>query len=165
MSDRVAVMRGGRVLQEGDPKTLYEAPVDRFVADFIGVSNFIAGRVVGRESNGGASPILIVETDDGTRIRAAGRHPDPAPGTGDRVVVVVRPERMRLGPADGAGVPGRLVEATYLGEAIESRVDTTRLGQLVVRHQNGDPAVTRGAAVGDEVTVSWDDTTAVALPE
>jgi len=165
MSDRVAVMRGGKVLQEGDPKTLYEAPVDRFVADFIGVSNFIGGRVVGREANGTSGPAVVVETDDGQRLRAAGRQPDPAPANGDRVVVVVRPERIRLGRAGGAGVGGRLVESTYLGEAIESRVQTDHLGQLVVRHQNGDPDAGGGLSVGDEVTVSWDDTAAVALPE
>ncbi|HJW21447.1 MAG TPA: ABC transporter ATP-binding protein, partial [Candidatus Limnocylindrales bacterium] len=165
MSDRVAVMRSGRMLQEGDPKTLYEAPADRFVADFIGVSNFIPGRVVGRDANGAGRPALVVEADGGERIRAAGRHPDPAPAIGDRVVVVVRPERMRLGAAGGPGIPGRLVEATYLGEAIESRVETPRLGRLVVRHQNGDPSIVGGQAVGDEVTVRWDDTAAVALPE
>ena len=165
MSDRVAVIRNGKVLQEGDPKTLYEAPIDRFVADFIGVSNFIGGRVVGRETSGPTGGVFVVEADDGHRLRAAGPQPEPAPTTGDRVVVVVRPERMRIGPAGGPGVAGRLVEATYLGEAIESRVDTAGLGRLVVRHQNGDPAVTGGYAVGDEVTVSWDDTAAVALPE
>ena len=170
MSDRLAVMRHGRILQEGEPRTLYESPVDRFVADFIGVSNFFPGRVA--ESDGapgtvrGGAPEMrpvIVETDAGLRLRATTHGSRLAPG--DRVVVVVRPERMRLGPPGSGAIDGRLVEATYLGDTIESRIETGALGTLVVRHQNSDPATTERHAVGDAVAVGWDDAAALALPE
>jgi len=171
MSDRLAVMRHGRILQEGTPRTLYEAPVDRFVADFIGISNFFAGSVVG--SDPGAAPAaaqagpearpVMVETGTGLRIRATARRDGPA--VGERAVVIVRPERIRLVPAAAALIPGRLVEATYLGDTIESRVETGALGMVLVRQQNGDPAAAVRHAVGDEVGVDWDDAAAFALPE
>ena len=172
MSDRLAVMRHGRVLQEGEPRELYEAPVDRFVADFIGVSNFFVGRVLGADTgagqpgpttDGGPGRLVAVETDHGYRLRAVARA--AGPGVGKRVVVIVRPERIRLGAAGSGRLDGRLVEATYLGDTIESRVSTEALGTIVVRHQNADPATAERHAVGEQVSVSWDDAAALALPE
>jgi spermidine/putrescine transport system ATP-binding protein len=158
MSDRLAIMRDGRILQEGAPRELYEEPVDAFVAGFIGVSNFFRGVLV-------ADAPPLVQTDSGVQMAATGPRSSVAPTTGDRVVVVVRPERIRIGPADGDGVAGRLVEATYLGDTIESRIETATLGRVIVRQPNSDPAATVRYAVGDGVTVEWDDEAALALAD
>ena len=158
MSDRLAIMNHGRILQEGVPRDLYETPSDAFVAGFIGVSNFFRGELVDDQPP-------IVETDSGIRLAATGPRPRLAPARGDRAVVVVRPERIRIGPAGAIGVAGRLVEATYLGDTIESRIDTATLGRIIVRQQNSDPSTGDRHAVGDEVTVVWDDAAAVALPD
>jgi len=163
MSDRLAVMRDGRLLQEGEPRMLYEAPAERFVADFIGVSNFIPGRLVSAGTESGEP--ALVETDRGILLRAGGPRPARRPTAGERVVVVIRPERIRLGAEEGIGARGRLVEAVYLGDSIESRVETEAFGLIIARLQNGDPATTVRHAVGDIVTVAWDDMAALALLE
>lgn len=166
MSDRLAVMRHGRIVQEGEPRELYEAPTDRYVADFIGVSNFLPGHVLAPAEPPAAGAtgdqMLAVRLADDTVLHArAGR---PGLAGGESVVVIVRPERVRMGaPADG-GIQGHLVEATYLGDTIEWRVETPALGRIVVRRQNGDPTAGERYAVGDLVSVAWDDSAALALP-
>src|SRR6266853_1552409 len=91
LSDRVAVMRDGRVLQVGAPKELYERPRTRFVADFVGTNNLLPGRVSGRD---GAD--LVVDTVVGT-LRAVSSGP-----VGERCVLAIRPENVAI----GAGAPG-----------------------------------------------------------
>ncbi|WP_104666792.1 ABC transporter ATP-binding protein [Ensifer adhaerens] len=104
VSDRIAVMDTGRIRQLGTPKEIYETPADAFVADFIGSSNFLTGTVVGG-SDGAAS----VRLDDRTVIRAK----VGAGGTGENVVVAVRPERLQI--VGGAG--DNVVQATVQGGA------------------------------------------------
>ena len=113
LSDRIAVMEGGEVLQVGTPTDLYERPVSRKVASFIGNMNFLRGRVTGRV-NGHAH--LDVE--------ALGRLSVPAEATGlpagSDVCVAIRPERLVLSetppPTGVAAVAGSVERTTYLGE-------------------------------------------------
>ena len=88
LSDRVAVMRDGRIQQVATPKELYERPVNRFVADFVGTNNFIPG-VCTEQGRGG----VIVETPLGP-VQAG---PVDAVGAGERCVLAVRPENVALG--------------------------------------------------------------------
>ena len=88
MADRIAVMNEGRVMQVGPPHTLYEQPANRFVADFLGQTNFVPAEIVGREGD-----CAVLET-------AAGRlysrtFPDDLPATGN-VTCSIRPESLRL---------------------------------------------------------------------
>jgi spermidine/putrescine transport system ATP-binding protein len=98
MSDRIAVMRDGRILQTGTPRDIYEAPANRFVADFIGETNFLTGRAA-----------------SGTLHLASGETL-PAPGAQGETTLAVRPEQVRLHPA---GAPGTLAatvtDAVYMG--------------------------------------------------
>lgn len=113
MSDRIAVMAQGRVLQVSSPTGLYERPGTRFVADFIGNMNFFDGQV--RELANGtatvdAGPLGEVEvTTDGD-----------SPGVGADVLVAIRPEKLMLHlevPADGTNiVEGRMGPVAYLGD-------------------------------------------------
>lgn len=160
MSDRLAVMRGGRIRQQGTPRELYEAPVERYVADFVGVSNFFGARVVD------AGRPLVVELPSGHRLRAV--RPDAAGpvAVDDDVTVAVRPERVRVGGPDAEGIQGRVVEATYLGDATDLLVRTGALGDVLGRRLNSGPgAETARFAVGDPVAVSWDDAAALALTD
>jgi len=163
MSDRIAVMRAGRILQEGPPAELYDQPVDRFVADFIGQSNFFEGVV---EDPG---PPVLVRTDRGVALRA----PLPTGGRGlargERAVISVRPERVHL-DAPGADAPsgwtsalGRVEERTFLGDQVEFRVDAPSLGHVIVRlnHRPGSPEAR--FAPGDEVQIGWAEEVALAL--
>src|SRR5919109_1140343 len=105
LSDRVAVMREGRVQQVATPKALYERPVNRFVADFVGTNNFIAG--VCKEHAGDDA---VVETALGPlrARRAAGIPP------GERCVIVIRPENVGLEAPNVNGIDGRIRLSAYL---------------------------------------------------
>ncbi len=163
MSDVIVVMLDGRIQQQGDPTELYERPVNLFVANFIGVSNPIPGRVVGVDPGGRRAR---VQTDGGLSL--AGLITDPAgqPSAGDVVTVAIRPERLRIEPRNGASaaapeagwtaVDGSIRQGTYLGEQTEYRVQTAAAGELIVRRQNvAGAARGRGLGPGDSVVVQW----------
>jgi ABC-type Fe3+/spermidine/putrescine transport system ATPase subunit len=111
LSDRVAVMRDGRVLQVGLPRDLYERPRTRFVADFVGTNNLVPGRISAREDGR-----LVVETALGPLRAVAG------PGVeGERCVLAIRPENVAIGPGADPGanlLRGRVALVSYLGNTL-----------------------------------------------
>ena len=120
MSDRLAVMHGGRIQQLGVPREVYEEPGTAFVADFLGVSNLMAGA-----STGGGKV-----TVDGVELEAL--QGDLA-ATGD-VRVTIRPERLEIEPAGAAGgnrVRARVGELVYLGSTTQVLVRTAGGATLV----------------------------------
>src|SRR5712671_4394503 len=128
LSDRVAVMRAGRVQQVASPKALYERPTNRFVADFVGTNNFIPGVVTER-----AGAHVLVETPLGPVC--ARPAVELAPGAA--CVLAVRPENVAL---DGAGenvVEGRVRLAAYLGNTLRYDIETAT--GLVLKVDVGDP--------------------------
>ena len=109
ISDRIAVMEGGRVAQHGTAEELYRRPASRFVATFLGRTNLVDGTVVGRE-------------EGQTVVEAAGAQiwlnaADPPP-TGTGVCMVFRPEAIEIRP-DCAGLPAVVMSRLYLGEKTE----------------------------------------------
>ena len=169
MSDVIVVMRDGRIQQLGDPAELYERPVNRFVADFIGTSNFLKATVVGTDPathratvrsapaarSGGGQELTM-----GGTVTATGT----MPAAGDSVIVAIRPERVEVIPAttDTAAapgwtvVPGRIHQGTYLGDQTEYRIETDAVGELVARRQNAAGAGNAlGVGPGDPVLVRW----------
>jgi iron(III) transport system ATP-binding protein len=116
MSDRIIVMEAGRIVQEGKPRELYDEPVDRFVADFIGSANFLHVRRVGRQwqLENGASLAVDPATD-----RDDGR----------TKIALLRPEAIRLDEPSATTVAGenrlagRIVSGMYLGPHVEYLVD------------------------------------------
>ena len=155
MSDRVAVMREGRVEQVSTPEELYDRPATEFVASFVGVANLLRGRTAG-ESGG----LTGVELEGGARIRAR-----EAPGelTGSEVTVVVRPERTELGSLDNAGestegLAGKVVNEVFGGNMWRYRI-ATAAGELQA-HRTRRAPVRRGGTV----RVSWDPGDAWILP-
>ena len=114
MSDRIAVMLGGRILQEAAPKALYLKPATTFVAQFVGQVNFIDGEVAGAEQGMG-----VVATQHGA-IRCA----VPAGlAVGAKVQVAVRPESLGLAGAGGANrIEGIVQSAVFLGEMVDCQV-------------------------------------------
>jgi spermidine/putrescine transport system ATP-binding protein len=159
MSDVIVVMRDGRIQQQGLPDELYERPSNAFVANFIGVSNFVPARLVEHDQG---SDRAIVETDTGLRLAGRITKPDANPADGDPVTVAIRPERIRVeaardDPATGDGwasVRGRIHQGTYLGDQTEFRIRTDELGEVIARHQNTSGAST-GLGPGDPVVVRW----------
>lgn len=156
MSDHIAVMNKGALLQVGRPEQIYESPGSRFVADFIGQSNLIDG-VIAQVVDGTA----LVRLPDGALIGAACPK-EVAIGTA--VVVSVRPERVRLATPEresaGNRLSGRVREIVYLGMHQQVIIERSGGGALLV---NLDPDGT--AAVGDQVVVTFDSDHAVCIPD
>jgi ABC-type Fe3+/spermidine/putrescine transport system ATPase subunit len=154
LSDRVAVMRQGLVLQTATPKELYERPATRFVADFVGVNNFIAG--VCREAGNGR---VVVETALGP---LCGR-PGGAIQAGERCVLAIRPENIALGPGPENSCPGRVVLASYLGSTLRYDVETAAGPLLKVDVR--DPWHHEVLAPGAPVILSFPSSTALTLAD
>lgn len=143
MSDRIGVMRDGRLLQVAGPEELYERPTTRFVADFIGRSNILPGTVASTDS-------VVLTNGDRLGLRAA----QPA---GTTVGVAVRPERIRIDragtePAGRHHLEGKVARVTYVGNALVYAVNVDWI-ELEVRASNDAPHDRHD--VGDPVTVSF----------
>jgi len=122
LSDRIAMMHEGALQQYGAPREVYWRPANRTVADFMGLVNLLAGRVVAARGDHS-----LVTLGAGHRIRV--RLPEGF-REGQDVQVAIRPENVRLtttpaaaGPEPGTAVPARVVEATFLGNLCDYRVD------------------------------------------
>jgi len=149
MSDRVAVMSGGVILQVASPRELYEAPNCREVADFIGEMNFFEGVVV--------APGEIVAPPLG-RVKAS-----TSAATGTRVLVALRPEKIVLSAEHGI-VTGTITAASYLGERSHYMVSVEgRAEPIAVAAQNA--SLQDGHAPGEIVHLSWAPEAMVVLAE
>jgi spermidine/putrescine transport system ATP-binding protein/putrescine transport system ATP-binding protein len=152
MSDRIAVMSGGRMLQIATPRVLYEEPNCREVADFIGTINFFDGKVT--------APNTIDAGPIGT-VRASTTAP-----SGSRILIALRPEKIALsaGAVPGA-VAGSVAAVAYLGERSHYTINVPgRAEPVYVSGQNAEKIVARGHAPGDIVYVSWAPEAVVVLP-
>ena len=163
MSDRIAVMNLGNVLQVGTPSDIYEHPEDRFVADFIGESNFLKAVVRGYDQER-----LAVDLVDGPLLRVTSKA-TLAPG--QNVTVAIRPEKLNLVTRDEAdsGQPGinyftaRVEEIVYIGTDTNYSVRLPGGQRVRVREQNYLPFSRPLANVGDEVRISFSAEAAQAL--
>ena len=154
MSDRVAVMREGRVLQVASPKELYERPAGRFVADFVGTNNFLDGTC--RELAGGRT---IVETALGI-VRGTAT---PRLAVGQRCVLAVRPENIALGDAHENTFAGKVVLAAYLGSTL--RYDVEVRNGVVLKVDVGDAWHHEVLPMGAAVPVTFPASAALTLTD
>ena len=122
MSDRIGIMRGGGLVQVGAPDEIYSRPANRFVADFLGETNFIPGEVAGTE---GAN--IILDTPFGKLVSSA--FPDDLP-QGGAVTCSIRPEALKLLPPEGVGAAANGRPNTFTAE----RLRLVYLGSLA-RHR------------------------------
>ncbi len=126
MSDRIVVMNQGRVQQVDVPRAIYDSPANRFVADFIGLINFLEATVVARSGDHGE--VRVEGVPGGALLKA--RLPDEAT-PGERVLLAVRPESVALAPAPSEGaLAGRVTRKIYLGNETEYRIE---LGTVELR--------------------------------
>jgi spermidine/putrescine transport system ATP-binding protein len=132
MSDRIAVMHAGKVLQVGSPTEIYERPNCRFVADFIGDTNFLDGVV--QEQEGGFATVLV---DGCLPIRVP---TDQPLSPGSPVTLAVRPEKVRLLPeplrVDCNAFLGQVEQVVYIGTDTRFKVRLSDHVVLDVREQN-----------------------------
>ena len=146
LADRVIVMNGGRIAQQGRPQAVYFQPASRFVADFLGDANFVAVRLT---SDG------IGVARDGTRWRVPA--PDNRRTAGREGVLMIRPERIALVSMPGeAGMRNR-AEGTVLRTSFRGahQVVDVQVGEAVWRATQAGTAV-RGFAPGKRVVLAWE---------
>jgi ABC-type Fe3+/spermidine/putrescine transport system ATPase subunit len=157
LSDRLAVLHGGRVQQIGEPSDVYQRPVTRDVAEALGPANFLPVRVVEVRDLG-----VVVETEAGHRLPVAGQG---AYGHGSRGLLVLRPELLGLteaAMARGPGLPGTVTLRIFEGARHLYEIDIGA-DQLIRVEQ---PAATgdRVFRIGDRVRVETSSDTVVIVP-
>jgi len=141
ISDRIAVMHQGVIVQDGSAEDLYHRPASEFVAQFIGRTNLLRGRVAAAGADGievEAPGFRLLVTQPGLRITV-----------GAAVTLVLRPESITLS-AGGAGLGGTIVSRTFLGEKVEYHV---RVGGETLQVTSYGAAGARILAPGDAVTL------------
>jgi ABC-type Fe3+/spermidine/putrescine transport system ATPase subunit len=154
LSDRVAVMRDGRIQQVATPRELYERPVNRFVADFVGTNNLIPGVCKAQEAGQAAvdTPLGLVRGRPAAGVAA-----------GARCVLAVRPENVALGAAGDNVFEGVVAFASYLGSTL--RYDVRLAAGLLLKVDVADAWHHQPLAVGRPVRVSFPASVALTLPD
>ena len=127
MGDRIAVFNNGRPEQIGTPEEIYEKPASRFVADFIGETNFITAPVERTETPGGDSLVVTLPGGDPVTLRKIVPTPD---GT---VTLTIRPERIHLNPGGVHFATGSISKLVYMGTDLRCTVDLADGTELAVR--------------------------------
>lgn len=167
MSDVICLMLDGRIVQTGNPTELYDDPINRYVADFVGKSNFFGGKVVAADPQGAR-----IETGSGRSL--AGRHPKgvPSPPVGATAVLAVRPELVFISPSghdlpNGTDIeaPARIRNRIFLGEQTEYLVEAEGLGEVLVRAPKHAESQSGGFNPGDTVLIGWQAKAALALTD
>ena len=165
MSDIICIMHDGRIVQTGSPTELYDEPVNRYVADFVGKSNFFPGKVVQADGDGAS-----IETASGHAL--AGRNPKGAVSlqAGAAAVLAVRPELIFIASPEGRApfaadmeAPAKIRNRIFLGEQTEYLVEADGLGEVLVRAPKHAETLTGGFNPGDQVLIGWQAASALAL--
>jgi putative spermidine/putrescine transport system ATP-binding protein len=153
VSDEIIVMEGGAVQQMARPVETYRAPANAFVASFIGVTNLIEGRVIGR--SGGSVAF------DAKACRLAGLAVGDGLLPGQPCIGAIRAEQIRIGPGgEEAGafetmLEGTVAEAIFEGERVVYEVAVPALGAAKIRVFDHDAEAHRQLASGDVVSLGW----------
>ncbi|MCB9147667.1 MAG: ABC transporter ATP-binding protein [Caldilineaceae bacterium] len=158
MSDRIAVMNDGRVLQVDTPYELYEDPESRFVANFIGETNFLTGK-----TDRVAGSLVYVRLDNGamTTIETGNGAIGETVKAGAAVTVAIRPEKIYLGRGDAPAeadnaYAGKVENIVYIGTDTYYDMDLPGQTKVTVRQQNQDYTGSANTlAVGDMGYVAW----------
>jgi spermidine/putrescine transport system ATP-binding protein len=155
MADRIAVMSEGRIEQLGSATELYEQPRTEFVANFLGVSNLLDGRVLSRDGD-----VARVETTDGAQLHVPVTRLDGVDETAMRVGV--RPEKISLraldAPVDAGAntLRGHVTDASFLGTSTSYVVRTSGDADVTVYAQNSGGSALETLGPGREVVLAWD---------
>ena len=156
MSDRICIMREGQIIQSGSPRELYDEPVNRYVADFVGKTNFFNGKVVTANKssisiNSESCAVLV-----GVKSKGA-----PIPKIGSNACVAVRPEMISISAADekdnhaDIAIKGHVKNRIFLGEHSEYLIVTEGFGDVLVLSPKTNESNRRIFAPGDHVSISW----------
>ena len=159
MSDRIAVMEGGRILQVGSPEEIYERPGTRFVASFIGHTNLLDAKVAEVRPNG-----RVIADCSGTRLECRTGHELDA---GAPVTLSLRYEKIDVGPASPgeatgrAHREGRVLQKTFMGNMV--RLQARLASGLILTAEISNVENARVFGEGDRVGLSWSESSVVLL--
>jgi putrescine transport system ATP-binding protein len=161
VAHRIAVMNQGRVAQVAPPPELYEHPVSRWVAGFIGDVNLFDGVVTAADASG-----LAIEGQGGRRFRAVAADAEP----GQKVSLALRPEKLRMSAHAPEGraencVAGRVHDIAYLGDISLYRVTLEDGAVMTASVANASRLADRSIGWEDHVWLSWAPDAAVVLTE
>jgi ABC-type Fe3+/spermidine/putrescine transport system ATPase subunit len=146
LSDRIAIFDSGRIIQEGAPMAVYERPVTKFAAGFLGEANFLQGRVAAIEPGGLARVSLEIGGEALCRL-SDGR-------AGQSVLLALRPEKITLSEGGQAGVNtvrGKVLDVVFSGNSTTYRITVTDQIMTLFRQNMAQETVAPGA----EVVLSW----------
>ncbi len=153
VSDEVIVMSDGEIQQKARPVDTYRAPANAFVANFIGVTNFIQGKVV--EASAGE---VMFEANG---MRLVGRGSDEGLATGSPCAGAVRAEQIRIAAKDGrldglsTVVEGKVLDCIFEGERVVYEIRVEALGGMLIRVFDHDPETHLQFGPGDDVRLGW----------
>jgi spermidine/putrescine transport system ATP-binding protein len=157
MSDRIAVMNHGVVVQVGTPQEIYEHPANLFVADFIGSSNILAGELTCLSAE-----LAVVRLYCGVIVHApAPKAATTGAATIGRVYVFVRPDQIVLAQAAAQqpgfnALPGRVTKVSYLGTHLDIELESGAATRLTARRQLSRQEQQEPVpAAGDDVVITW----------
>ena len=161
ISDQIIVMNHGRIEQQGDARTIYTRPANRFVAEFIGLTNLLPAEVTGPAADGLLGVAIALGGAEYASLHAF--MPGAAPPVGAKILVSIRPEDVEIAlsheqPADNQ-IPGTVASAVYMGSHIDCHVDT---GGVRLRVQARADAPFRP---GDRITVRLPAPACICIPE
>jgi len=157
MSDRIVVMSEGEVSQVGKPTEIYEKPQTRFVADFIGRSNILLGKLENKGKTINAEGLTLPNKENVT-------------SGSEGVSVMIRPECVEITKSESkatspsADVKGKITASIYLGSIVQYSVQIIDGPNLVVTQNNTGSEDSQNLTVGDDVDVSFPDSAVYILP-
>ena len=156
LSDQVLVMRDGVVQQAGTARDIFKWPVNRFVADFVGFTNFIPATIVDR----GNERTTVKIGSDGPTLDLASSE---AVVASDEVVIATRPPALRLRPgSEGQGIKGEVTSQAYLGDVIEVHVQVGDYRLIAHVPESARPGESM-PKLGDDVTVELDPNASILV--
>ncbi|MBN9887091.1 ABC transporter ATP-binding protein [Salipiger abyssi] len=149
LANRVAVMSGGRVAQEGSPTEIYDRPADPFVARFIGDANLLPARRTG-----------------GVILLGDGAPPIPSPGADAAVDVMLRPEALRLVAGHGSGLRAYIEQVVFQGSHVRVHCLAKQAGgaEMRVTATLGRDVLPAGSGQGAAVSITWAEGAPLVLP-
>jgi spermidine/putrescine transport system ATP-binding protein len=163
MSDEICIMRQGQIIQSGSPRELYDEPRNRYVADFVGKTNFFSGKVT--ELNGSR---VTIKTDSNELL--IGTQPKGATAMiiGNEASVAVRPGMISISAIykaknDSISICGQVMNTIFLGENSEYLINTEGHGEVMVSSPKSAESSKRTFKPGDPVSLSWSPELALVL--
>jgi len=164
MSDRICIMREGQIIQSGSPRELYDEPVNRYVADFVGKTNFFSGEVV--DVSGSK---VTIKSESGQVLVGALSKGAAGLAIGGKACVAVRPEMISITASSESNdftniaIHGQVMNRIFLGEHSEYLIATEGCGGVLVLSPKSIESNSRSFAPGDNVSLSWKPDAALVL--